>query len=156
MKKTKIIYTVIIAAVFMMLFASCDASKGPDKALSEIMDEIIEKCSISDEIELEIADLLDYYGIKGEDVAESAACVTMNGIFPDEIIMVKAKDGDAASRIQKCLETRLNEVMNQSKNYDAESYAVAQKCKVDVRGEYIAFFVSAKHEDMTKIYSAHF
>lgn len=154
MKKALLI--IITLALMLSLFAGCGEAAAPDCTLSELLAELISENGIENEIDLSAAELLDYYGIKGEDIKQSAACITMNGIFPDEIIMVEAANDEAAGRVKACLESRLQEVLNQSKNYDAESYAVAQTCKVEARGSFIALFVSAKHEAMTEQYGAHF
>ena len=49
---------------------------------------------------------------------------------------------------------RLAEIKNQSASYDAENYALAQKCKVTKVSTYVTLFVSAKHEDMQKIFDS--
>lgn len=76
----------------------------------------------------------------------------MDGVFPDEIVMIKATDADAAKRIEEKLNKRLEEVKVQSESYDAENYALAQECKVIKEGNYVALFLSAKHADMEKIF----
>ena len=70
--------------------------------------------------------------------------------------MVEAVDSAAAQRIQEKMENRLKEVKNQSQSYDAENYALAQKCTVETTGNYIALFLSAKYEDMQTIYHSYF
>ena len=60
----------------------------------------------------------------------------------------------AASRVAEKLESRLAEIKNQSASYDAENYALAQKCKVTKDSNYVTLFVSAKHEDMQKIFDS--
>ena len=149
----------IIAFVFILLFAltACGAQpKTADAPLTEILDEILTETGITGQIPVDVTNLTALYGISGDDIAESACCITMNGIFPDEILMIKAVDDAAAARIKTSLETRLAEVMNQSKSYDPASYAVAQKCRITENGLYISLFVSAKHEQMNELYGTHF
>ena len=148
-------------AVFMTLLAlavlltACGKTE-PDASLETILDEIEAKIPMQDAFRLSEEDLLDLYGIRGEDLAEYACLTSMNGIFPDEVLMLRAADEAALGRIREKLDHRLAEVLNQSKSYDPESYAAAQKCQVDIRGLYAALFGSARHEDMTEIYGAHF
>ncbi len=155
MKKSCAVLAVfsIIIALFL---AGCAGSPEPDVSLDAILDEIETAVTMDSPSRMSDADLLDLYGIQAADIAEQASLTSMNGIFPDEVIMVKAADEDALARIREKLDNRLREVLNQSKSYDAASYAVAQKCTVDVRGLYIALFVSSSHEKMTELYSAHF
>lgn len=154
MKRTRGIFAVCLIMV-LCLFTGC-AKSGPDVTLDTILSEIETEFGLDAASRMSDMDLLDLYGIQASDLAEQASLTSMNGIFPDEIIMIKAKDEDALSRIQDKLENRLQEVLNQSRSYDAESYAVAQKCRVDVNGLYIALFVSANHEKMSEIYHSHF
>ena len=153
----KKIITILLClfAMLLTLFSGCAAIET-DTSLSAILSEIREKTGITDGLVLTDADLLELYGIEPADVADHACLSSMNGIFPDEILMLRAANEDALLRIQEKLDRRLSEVLNQSKSYDAASYAVAQKCRVDVRGLYIALFVSGQHEDMTRLYDAHY
>ena len=143
--------------VFLFVLTACSApSAGPDKTIAEISDEIIAGAEIANPMPIGTDSLLSLYGISADDVEESACFITMNGVFPDESIIVKAKDADAAARIKACLDNRLKEVLDQSRSYDAESYAVAQKCHVNENGLYLSLFVSAAHEKMNEIYLSHF
>ena len=134
----------------------CSGASEPDVSLSEILVELETAVSIDGASQMTETDLLDFYGIQASDIAEQASLISMSGIFPDEVIMIKAQDEEALGRIREKLDNRLQEVLNQSKSYDAESYAIAQKCAVDVRGLYAALFISPTHETMTQLYAAHF
>ena len=145
---------------FLMLFAlsACAApqTQAPDVPLTDIMDEILTETGITGEIPVDAENLMALYGIASEDVEETACCITMNGIFPDEILMIQAVSEESADRVEQCLSSRLEQVMVQSKNYDPESYEIAQKCHVVRYGQYVSLFVSAKHEQMNEIYQTHF
>ena len=153
--KKSLTVLVLLTVLLFSLFTGC-AKTEADTSLEAILDEIEVRVPMQNTFRMSEEDLLDLYGIRGEDLAEYACLTSMNGIFPDEVLMFRAKDDAALARITEKLGNRLGEVMNQSKSYDPESYAVAQKCRVDVRGLYAALFVSASHEKMTEIYSAHF
>lgn len=98
--------------------------------------------------------LLDLYGIKAEDVAESACYMTMDGVFPQEIVMIKASSEEAAARVAAALEKRIEEVKIQSANYDPDNYALAQKCKVATRGVYVTMFLSPHFDAMTELFNS--
>ncbi len=146
---------ILLLAALLFLLSACSAAKTPDAPLADILQEIVSGTGITGEIPVDETNLTALYGIGGEDVAECACCITMNGIFPDEILLIRASSDEAAQRIVKSLEARLDEVKNQSKNYDPGSYEIAQKCRVERTGDYISFFVSAKHVQMRAIYQAH-
>jgi len=148
-----------LAALFCMLLvlsmAGC-ASAPKNVELAKVRDQILMDCTIAEPIMLTNDHLLNLYGIASEDVKQSACCMTMNGIFPDEVLMIEAVDSAAADRIAQKLEGRLTEVKNQSANYDPENYAIAQQCAVNKNGNYLALFISAKHPKMTEIYNGYF
>ena len=149
----------MIPLAFLMLLVLCACagqSQAPDVPLADILDEIITETGITGQIPVDTVNLTALYGIVSDDVEESACCITMNGIFPDELLMIKAVSEDGADRVEQCLSSRLAQVMNQSKSYDPESYEIAQKFHVVRYGQYVSLFVSARHEQMNELYQAHF
>ena len=92
-----------------------------------------------------------------EDIAAASSFTTLDGgIFPDEVVIVKAVDPAAAGRVEACLNARLDSVMGQAQNYDPESFAIAQQCRVQKNGNYVALFISPQHEAMEQIFDKAF
>ena len=120
--------------------------------LAEVRDAMIAELEASDPFNLEVAALLNLYGISEDMVVQSGSFVTMAGTFPDEIIMVEAVDEAAAVLVLEKLQNRLNEVLVQSETYDADNYAAAQKCQVRCNGLYISLILSPKQETLAAIY----
>ena len=143
-----------------LVFVLCGCSAGeagePDMPINDILEEIISETQTPQPMPIDRDALASLYGIAADDVGQCACAVTMNGVFPDEMLIIQAKDSAAAARIKQCLDTRLKEVLEQSRGYDAASYAVAQKCRVNENGLYLSLFVSAKHERMNELYLSHF
>lgn len=150
----RILAFLCLAAMLAGLFTACGA-KETTIDIAKAKEQIVSDLQIENPADMEPDDLLSYYGIAAEDVEQSACFLTMAGAFPDEVIMIQAVDTDAAARVQEKLEARLETVKATSKNYDAESYQVAQTCKVQVDGRYVALFVSANHEKMEEIYDSY-
>ncbi len=98
--------------------------------------------------------LFNLYGIAAEDISDSACYMTVDGVFPAEVIMIKAKDGDAALRIVSALDKRIEEVEKQSENYDPENLALAKKCKTASNGLYVTMFLSPDYEEMTSLFNS--
>ena len=121
--------------------------------LAAIKDKIIADVKIEEPMTVDSDKLTELYGIAAEDISESACFVTSSGTFPEEAIMIKAKDDAAKGRIVELLNARIDDVKVQSESYDADNYALAQKCKVITEGEYIAMFISASHEKMETIFT---
>ena len=98
--------------------------------------------------------LTDLYGIAQSDIASAGCFITMNGSFPEEALMIEAKDNAAKGRITAALNTRLADVLVQAQDYDPDNYALAKQCKVISKGNYVALFVSPKHAAMESAFKS--
>lgn len=99
-------------------------------SLPQVRSAILQKEGINDAMLLEADAMSALYGIDLSHIKQAAGFVTMSGTFPHEIIMIEATNAQSAASIEAALNTKLGEVMNQARSYDAENYALAQKCKV--------------------------
>lgn len=122
--------------------------------LDQVRTAMIDQLEITDPFLLDTDALLNLYGIDSAWVAQSASFVTMSGTFPDEVILIEAADTAAAESIAQCLQNRLDEVLVQSKSYDAENYAAAQACQVRTDGLYVCLLLSPKQAEMAEIYQS--
>ncbi|MBQ4364647.1 MAG: DUF4358 domain-containing protein [Clostridia bacterium] len=135
--------------------APTTTTKAPEKVdLSALSKKIISSAGVEGAMPLPKERLTDLYGIAQSDIASAGCFITMNGSFPEEAVMVEAKDGAAKGRIVSALNTRLADVLVQAENYDAENYALAKQCKVITKGNYVALFVSPKHAAMESAFLA--
>lgn len=149
----KKLLSIILAVTVIFAFASC-TKKEPEATvdIGAIKNTIIENLQLEDYLEIQTENLCELYNIDPADVAESVCVTTLDGTFPDEVIIIKAANGDAKLRITERLNSHLDDVKVQSQNYDAENYALAQECKIIEKGNYLALFISAKHAQMEKIF----
>ena len=154
----------IVSILMALSFAAC--SSGSEEAkndaqtvtvdLAAVKAQMISELAPADPIDLQADSLLNLYGIAADDVVSAACYTTMDGAFPEEVIMVEAKDADALSRIEEKMNNRVAEVKVQSQNYDPENYAIAQKCEVQKNGNYVAMFLSPDYEALVRIYNSYF
>jgi len=158
----KKIVSILIALLIACSFAACSGDKPENNVssvqvdLSAVKNVMIQQLSPTDPIDIQADALLNLYGIAAEDI-ESAACyTTMDGAFPEEVVMVKAKDADALKRIEEKMNNRIAEVKVQSQSYDAENYAIAQKSEVQKNGNYIAMFLSPDYDSLVSIFKSNF
>ncbi len=150
----KILCTLAAILCMLSLFA-CGAGNAADTKdvdIALVKENIITELKIEGAMDVPAERLLALYGIDAADIAESACYVTMDGVFPDEIVMIKATDSDAAKRVEEKLEARLNEIKVQSQSYDPENYAIAQECAVLTQGNTVALFMSPNHAQMEEIF----
>lgn len=165
----KRILALILALLCFGCFFACtdyNGNKGgadgnnidPDATYAEtditaIKDKMIADLKIEGAMDMGEAILLSY-GIDEKDIKESACFITMDGVFTSEAIIIKAVDDDAAQRIGEKLEVRHGALLEQSKNYDADNYALAQECEVKTYGHIVTLFFAPDHEGMTEILEA--
>ena len=142
---------ICLLLALMLVLAGCGA-EPVTKDIAAVKDTICNQLNITDAMDLPTERLLDLYGIEAASVKNSACFITMGGAFPDEIVMVEAVDAAAAKTVAQKLEARLADVKNQAENYDAESYALLEKCKVSTTGLYVTLFISANSEAMQSIF----
>ncbi len=130
------------------------ADGAPAVDLNNVLNAIISGVGASDPLIVPAARLSDLYGIDASLVKQAASYVTIEGAFPDEIVIVEAVSSDAADEIQQLLGNRLSEVKEQSESYDPENYALAQKCKVGRKGNFVSLFLAPEHAKMDEIFSS--
>lgn len=152
----------IMALIIPFSFASCAQNTGEDEDtaknvnLEEIMAEMKTAFPPEESHDLSKDGLIDLYGIDASDVKASACYFTTVGVFPEEIIMLEAKDKEAFDRIEEKLNIRIESVKVQSKDYDPENYEIAQRCEVITHGNYLAMFISPNFDGLADIFNSHF
>lgn len=147
MKRT---LSIFLLCFCLLLISAC--SSRLDINLSEVMDELEKQESLSDMMELDSSDLTDLYGISPEDVEQFEGKILSDGIHPDEIVFIKAKNFQAAARIQDALTNRWESKGNEAKDYNPDGYALIQKCGVRMDGNYVAMIVSPDYEALNSTY----
>lgn len=148
-----------ICFALLMLGALCACAEAAPESqktydLPAIRDKMIADLAIEDPLMLATERLSELYGIADEDVQEAACFITLGSVFSDEIVMIRATDASAAARVREKLDAHLKDVTNQAQNYDAESLALFQKCKVGQDGNYVNLFISPRYSEMQEIFTA--
>ncbi len=134
--------------------AEADPEAPAGVSLADVRSKIVSDLGISDYMEITASRMLDLYGIQEADLAQSGSFATMSGVFPGEVILVEAVDKDAAARVAGLLQARLDELLNQYKTYDAETYALAEACTVDTNGNFVSMLLSPEGSKMREILAA--
>ena len=134
------------------LFWTSSCSSNPDVNLNEVMGEMEKQESLSGMMVLDASDLTDLYGISPDDVEQFEGRILSDGIHPDEIVLIKAKNPQAAARIQDALTSRWESKGNEAKDYNPDGYALIQNCEVRMDGNYVAMIVSPDYEALNSTY----
>lgn len=142
---------IILAAVIILSAVLCACSGG--KKLSSVYDEITKQVELKDMLVLTTTDQLDkYYGIAADDVEDFAGCINSTGVDQEEIIMIKAKDDAAATRIKEALQLRYDTKLAQNKDYNPEQAEIIQNCSVEQDGLYVSMIISSNADRIKEIY----
>lgn len=124
-----------------------------DVTLDAIRSEIKTAVGAFDAMDLDISAISGLYGINPSDIKDAAGFVVMAGTFPHEVVMVDAIDEQAAVRIESLLGVKHASFVEQSKGYDADNYALAQKCRVQRLGSRVSMFLSPDYAVMNGIFA---
>lgn len=138
----------------LLFFAGCGReSAAPD--LVTVRNDILHSIRAESPLLMNHRSPMANYGIDANDCAEMAGFQLTRGIFPDECVMIRATDEEAARRVEAALQQRLDQVLAQSRDYDAESYAMAKDCRVLCDGLYVCLFLSQQRQLMDEIWQAY-
>ena len=144
-------FAIALILVLTLGLVACGSAKTMD--IDAVKAQILADVKPADPLELSTDRLTELYGIATEDVKNSACFITLDGTFPDEVVIVEAANSAAADRIAQKLEQRLADVTNQAQNYDADQFALLKKCKVQRVGNCLALFISAENATMQEIFA---
>lgn len=137
-----------LAAAMMMLLCACASQTAKEVSLASVMDELTGKYGLDEGmLTLTADDLMELYGIAGEDVKQFEARLPMESILADEIVLIEATDAQAAARVQEKLEARYQSKLNETRDYLPDEYAKVEKCEVKVDGNYVSLIVLSQAEE---------
>lgn len=152
----KIILSVTAVFMILVMLASCGKSTVESVNVKEVYQKITESVAMPEEtVELAADDLVDYYGIEADKVAEFAAVQDACG-YKDEIVIVKAVDDASAKEIEALLSEHIEYQKDSMKNYDPAQYDILGSSEVIANGVYVAMFISAEQSTMAEIYNGFF
>lgn len=107
-------------------------------------------------MDLDAAQLLDFYGIEEADVKQYAVRIATTGIDCDEVVLIEAVNAEAAARVKTALDNRYQAKLNETDNYLPDENAIIKTCSVEVRDNYVSMIVAPNAADLVKIYNESF
>ncbi len=154
----KVISLVLVALVAMAIFAGCGGNggttaTGKDVNLSAVLDQINTDNSLSLEKVTDAKTVKRYYTVEEADMKQFA--VEMDKSDPNapvEIVLIEAKDADAAGRIETALNTRLNSVLSTYTSYTPEKVDMVKACKVTKDGNFVSLIIADNAAAMVQTY----
>ncbi len=120
--------------------------------MEQMYTEIQNKVQMPEMLKLDAGMMLDYCGIRQEDVKQAVVAICADSLRTDEIWLLEAVDEAAAGRLMELANKRLQKKGEESKEYSPEQYAVVEKAKLLQKGNFIALLVSPDSEEMAKVF----
>ncbi len=159
MNLKKSVFIIFAALMLSVSLFGCDGNQTTNHQQSqsvasanvsaqEVADNVKASVTLEDMQAMTETDLSAMYGIDLDDVAEFAGEMDSTGLRTDEFLIVLAKDSQSADRILAKMNSRKTQRMNESKNYNPQGYANAQKAPVAKKGNYVYLFISDSADDM--------
>jgi len=138
-------------ALLLLCAAGCDA-QSVKMDMPGVYADICKAVQMPEMLELNESLMLDYCGIKAEDVNQAVVMICADSLRTDEIWLLEAVDANAASRLAELAEKRLAKKGEESVTYSPAQYAVVQKAQLLQEGNYIALIVSPDSEAMAQVF----
>lgn len=109
--------------------------------LSALSGQIIEKIGVPMP-QLNENMLLNMYGLSAEDCAEMYVYSDYDATKCNELWLIKAADEAALENVKNYAQNRVDSLLQQSNNYNADVYAASQEAKIETRGLYLMLCVT--------------
>ena len=145
-----------LAAAVALGAAACGGKSQADLDVKEVMGALLEKAPIESSVELTQDDMLNFYGIRSEDMDSFAASLAADGITAKEVVLVKAASEDSAREVETKLQNRLDARRNEFNNYLPDQYAIVEKSEVKRDGVYVRLIISPQQEELVELYNSYF
>ncbi len=138
---------IVAVLLLVALLAGCGTSVK--EVNMEQLYTAIQSVGMPDMVSLKADMMLDFYGIKAEDVKQAVVTVCSDGLRADEVWLLEAVNADAAAKLKGLAENRLKQKDAESVTYSPEQNAIVKKAFLTVEGNYVILIVSPDVEAMT-------
>lgn len=151
MKNFKRIISVILLTSLFLTLAACSGEKKLNGTLDELKTALSAVNAEGDLMPYDEDRLADDIVIKSGDYTEGFYLIPINSAGVETIAFFVCADSAAADNIKLRLETRVADVRNQQKDYNADNYQVALDAVVVKEGVYVYLIMSPKKDALIKV-----
>lgn len=142
-------------SLVLFLCGCSGRTQAADAPLSEICAEIAKAVAPEDAVILDADYMYLAHRLAQEDCRECAAFMVSRGSFPEEVILTRGTSEEAAGRTQAQLQMYLENILEQSRNYEPETYAMLQDCQMLSRGTYVCLFMTSERAAAEELFLSH-
>lgn len=141
------------AALSLLLVLGLAACSGGDKAdfemdVQAVYEELAALPDMPALIVLPEDKALDFLGLDYSQCVQAVAAISAMNIQADEIWLVEAKDGSAAAEIEELARARVEQRMEEFKNYAPDQYQVLENAAILREGNYVVLLASQDIESL--------
>lgn len=141
---------ILCVCLVVLLLAGCGV-QAVKLDMAALYADITKSVSVPEMLELNEGMMLDFCGIRKEDVSQAVVLICADSLKTDEIWLLEAVDAKAASRLAELAEKRLAKKGEESVTYSPEQYKVVQKAQLIQEGNYVVLLVSPDSEAMAQV-----
>lgn len=147
---------IFLTAAMLLSLAACggeNKSKAPEEMdMEKVYTTLSSSVQLPEMLELDAGLMLDYCGIRAEDVLQAKVLICADSLRTDEIWLIEAKDETAAKTIMDLAKNRLEKKGEESITYSPQQYAVVEKAELLQQGRFIALLVSPDSAQLAKLF----
>ena len=139
------------------LFIMCSCSKSVDATdLTALKSRLPEVGENKNFIKLSVGEALNYFNFKEEDIEEYLIYISRDGAIADEVVIIKAVNNEAASRVFNALRDRFEEKKNSFQNYVPAEYDKICRSRVEQSGLYCYYAISDIQDSYEAVFNMAF
>lgn len=142
------------AALSLLLVPGLAACSGGDEKadfemdVQQVYEELTALPDMPAMIELPEDKTLDFLGLDYSQCVQAVTAISAMNIQADEIWLVEAKDGSAAAEIEELARARVEQRMEEFKNYAPDQYQVLENAAILREGNYVVLLVSQDTQEL--------
>lgn len=138
-----------------LLLCACSGSSDT-RELSALQAQLPDLDKNENFIKLSVMEALNYFSFREEDVEEALIYISKDGIKADEVVVVKAVDAEAATRVFTALRDRFEEKKNSFRDYIPLEYEKICRSSVKQSGLYCYYVISDMKDTYESVFNAAF
>ena len=150
----KRLFMMIMAALMVFSLAACgggEAAEVKQMDMQQMYASIQEAVQMPEMLNLDETLMLDYCGIRSEQVKQAVVVICADSLRTDELWLLEAVDEDTAKELVELANTRLRKKGEESITYSPEQYAVVEKAELLQLGNYVILLVSPDSAAMVQV-----
>lgn len=143
----KKLIALLLALCCLFAFAACGNSGAQEENKELELDLKALNQQMQEKIGVTIPELnqnmaLNMYGLTTDDCAEMLVCSDYDATKCNELWLIKAASEESLEQVKSLAQSRVDSLIDQSNNYNADVYAASQDARIETRGLYLLLVVT--------------